>query len=106
VTVVLDRAGVTGDDGPSHNGMWDLAILGAVPGIRIAAPRDEVTLRAELAEALATDGPTVLRFPKTPLGPDLPAVRRAGGVDVLAEPAPDEHVDVLIVAVGAMASDV
>src|SRR5207244_2571192 len=74
VTVVLDRAGITGDDGPSHNGMWDLAVLGVVPGIRIAAPRDEPTLRGELAEALAvTDGPTVVRFPKTPLGPDIPA---------------------------------
>jgi 1-deoxy-D-xylulose-5-phosphate synthase len=105
VTVVLDRAGLTGDDGPSHNGMWDLALLGIVPGIRIAAPRDEPTLRAELAEAVAwTDGPTVLRFPKTPLCPDLPQVRRVGAVDVLAEPGPGP-VDVLVVAVGAMATD-
>jgi 1-deoxy-D-xylulose-5-phosphate synthase len=107
VTVVLDRAGITGDDGASHNGMWDLAILGAVPGLRIAAPRDEATLRDELAEALATTGgPTVLRFPKTPLGGDLPGVRQVGGVDVLAEPAPDEHVDVLLISIGAMAGDV
>jgi 1-deoxy-D-xylulose-5-phosphate synthase len=105
VTVVLDRAGITGDDGASHNGMWDLAILGAVPGLRIAAPRDEPTLRAELGEALATLGPTVVRYPKTPLGADLPAVRRVGGVDVLSEPAADEHVDVLVVAVGSMAGD-
>ena len=101
VTFVLDRAGLTGDDGPSHNGMWDLSILGVVPGVRIAAPRDGATLREELAEAVAYEqGPTVVRFPKTPLGPDLPAVRRDGGVDVLRE-AP--AADLLLVAVGATA---
>jgi 1-deoxy-D-xylulose-5-phosphate synthase len=106
VTFVLDRAGLTGDDGPSHNGMWDLSILGVVPGMRIAAPRDEPTLCAELAEAVDwAEGPTVLRFPKTPLGDDLPAVRRIDGVDVLAEPG-DGVVDVLVVAVGAVAGDV
>jgi 1-deoxy-D-xylulose-5-phosphate synthase len=106
VTVVLDRAGITGDDGPSHNGMWDLAVLGVVPGLRIAAPRDEATLRQELAEALEYgDGPTVVRFPKTPLGADLPAVRTAGAVDVLFETGGGD-VDVLIVAVGAVAGDV
>jgi 1-deoxy-D-xylulose-5-phosphate synthase len=102
VTLVLDRAGLTGDEGASHNGMWDLAILGVVPGIRIAAPRDEPTLREELREAVAhADGPTVVRFPKTPLGPDLPAVRREGGVDVLRDAA---ERDVLLVAVGATAA--
>ncbi len=106
VTVVLDRAGLTGDDGPSHNGMWDLALLGVVPGIRIAAPRDEPTLRAELAEAVEVeDGPTVLRFPKTPLVADLPALRQVGGVDVLAEDGTGP-VDVLLVAIGAVATDV
>ena len=79
VTVVLDRAGITGDDGPSHNGMWDLALLGVVPGLRLAAPRDEATLRELLGEAVdVADGPTVLRFPKTPLGGALPALRREG----------------------------
>jgi 1-deoxy-D-xylulose-5-phosphate synthase len=107
VTVVLDRAGITGEDGASHNGMWDLALLGMVPGIRIAAPRDDATLRAELGEAVAhTAGPTVLRFPKTPLGPDLPAVRQVGGVDVLAEPDPEADVDALVIAVGSTAADV
>jgi 1-deoxy-D-xylulose-5-phosphate synthase len=106
VTVVLDRAGITGEDGPSHNGVWDLSILGVVPGLRIAAPRDEPTLRAELREAVAhSSGPTVVRFPKTPLGGDLPALRRVGGVDVLAEPDPRADVDVLLVAVGATATD-
>jgi 1-deoxy-D-xylulose-5-phosphate synthase len=102
VTFVLDRAGLTGDDGASHNGVWDLALLGVVPGIRIAAPRDEPTLREELAEAVdVPDAPTVVRFPKTPLGPDLPAVRREGGVDVLRDAA---ERDVLLVAVGATAA--
>jgi 1-deoxy-D-xylulose-5-phosphate synthase len=107
VTVVLDRAGITGDDGPSHNGMWDLALLGMVPGLRMAAPRDEPTLRAELREAVGwSAGPTVVRYPKTPLGADLPAVRSVAEVDVLAEPAALARVDVLLVSVGAMATDV
>jgi len=104
VTVVLDRAGVTGPDGASHNGMWDLSILGVVPGIRVAAPRDSVTLREELDEALAvTDGPTVLRFPKGAVGEDVPAIERRDGVDILAVPAADCGPDVLLVAVGAFA---
>ena len=101
VTFVLDRAGVTGEDGPSHNGMWDLSVLQVVPGLRIAAPRDAATLRAELREALdVSDAPTVLRFPKGAVGPDLPACARIGGVDVLAR-AGDP--DVLVVSVGSMA---
>ncbi|GAB3407343.1 1-deoxy-D-xylulose-5-phosphate synthase [Schumannella luteola] len=102
VTLVLDRAGVTGPDGPSHHGMWDLAVLQAIPGIRIAAPRDATRLREELAEAVAVDdGPTVLRFSKGSVGSEYDAVRRTDdGVDVLRE-AP--HRDVLLVAVGPMA---
>ena len=102
VTFVLDRAGVTGPDGPSHHGIWDLAILQVVPHIRLAAPRDATRLREELAEAVAVqDGPTVLRFPKGSVGVEFDAVRRtADGVDVLRE-AP--HRDVLIVTVGPMA---
>jgi 1-deoxy-D-xylulose-5-phosphate synthase len=107
VTVVLDRAGITGEDGPSHNGMWDLALLQMVPGIRIGAPRDEPTLRALLAEAVEiADGPTVLRFPKTPLGAPVPALRSVGEVDVLAEPEGGSPVDVLVIAIGAAAADV
>ncbi|MCO1655976.1 1-deoxy-D-xylulose-5-phosphate synthase [Pseudonocardia humida] len=91
VTLVLDRAGVTGNDGPSHNGMWDLSILGVVPGMRVAAPRDAATLREELGEALAVDdGPTALRFPKGAVIDSVPAVRRVGGVDVLREPGPGD----------------
>ncbi|CAD5998811.1 1-deoxy-D-xylulose-5-phosphate synthase [Agreia sp. COWG] len=102
VTFVLDRAGVTGPDGPSHHGMWDLAILQVVPNIRLSAPRDADRLREELAEAVSvSDGPTVVRFPKGSVGEAIPAVRRLDdGVDVLAE---HERKDVLIVTVGPMA---
>ena len=101
VTFVLDRAGVTGEDGASHNGMWDLSILQLVPGMRIAAPRDASTLREELREALAVDdGPTAVRFPKGAIGDDVPALERRGPVDVLRRGASD---DVLVVTVGAMA---
>ncbi|WP_104134135.1 1-deoxy-D-xylulose-5-phosphate synthase [Cryobacterium sp. Y62] len=103
VTFVLDRAGVTGPDGPSHHGMWDLAILQVVPNIRLAAPRDSVRLREELAEAVAVeDGPTVLRYPKGTVGLELEAIRRLDdGVDVLQEATQQ---DVLIVTVGPMAA--
>jgi 1-deoxy-D-xylulose-5-phosphate synthase len=103
VTFVLDRAGVTGPDGPSHHGMWDLAILQVVPNIRLAAPRDSVRLREELAEAVVIDdGPTVLRFPKGSVGQEFEAIRRLeDGVDVLQEATQQ---DVLIVTVGPMAA--
>jgi len=101
VTFVLDRAGITGPDGPSHHGIWDMAILQVVPGLRLAAPRDGVTLREELREAVAvSDAPTVIRFPTGPVTADVPALERRGGVDVLLR-AGDE--DVLVVAVGVMA---
>lgn len=102
VTFVLDRAGVTGPDGPSHHGMWDLSILQVVPHIRIAAPRDGERLREELREAIAiNDAPTVVRFPKGTVSAPIEATRRTDdGVDVLWEAA---HKDVLIVAVGPMA---
>ena len=103
VTFVLDRAGVTGPDGPSHHGMWDLALLQVVPHIRLAAPRDATRLREELAEAIAVDdAPTVLRYSKGSVGTEFEAQRRMDdGVDVLREAA---HKDVLIVTVGAMAT--
>ncbi len=104
VTMVLDRAGITGPDGASHNGMWDLSILGIIPGIRVAAPRDGARLREELGEALAVnDGPTAVRFPKGDVGEDIPAVQRRDGVDVLAVPATGLTHDVLLVAVGSFA---
>ena len=101
VTFVLDRAGITGPDGPSHYGIWDMSVFGVVPGLRIAAPRDAATLREELREAVAIeDGPTIVRFPTGAVPADLPAVRRAGPVDVLRE---DDGKDVLLVAVGSFA---
>ncbi|OMC50807.1 1-deoxy-D-xylulose-5-phosphate synthase [Mycobacterium sp. IS-2888] len=102
VTMVLDRAGITGSDGPSHNGMWDLSMLGIVPGMRVAAPRDATRLREELGEALdVDDGPTAIRFPKGDVGEDIPALERRSGIDVLAVPAAGSNHDVLLVAVGA-----
>ncbi|MEV6595411.1 1-deoxy-D-xylulose-5-phosphate synthase [Actinoplanes sp. NPDC051346] len=101
VTFVLDRAGITGPDGPSHYGIWDMSVFGVVPGLRIAAPRDAATLREELREAVAVDdGPTIVRFPTGSVAADLPALRRIGPVDVLRE---EDRKDVLLVAVGAFA---
>ncbi|MBF4462310.1 MULTISPECIES: 1-deoxy-D-xylulose-5-phosphate synthase [unclassified Rathayibacter] len=103
VTFVLDRAGVTGPDGPSHHGMWDLAILQVVPNIRLAAPRDSVRLREELREAVRVDdAPTVVRFSKGNVGDEIDAVERLhDGVDVLSRA---ERQDVLLVTVGPMAA--
>jgi 1-deoxy-D-xylulose-5-phosphate synthase len=105
VTMVLDRSGITGPDGASHNGMWDLSILGIVPGMRVAAPRDGARLREELGEALdVNDGPTAIRFPKGDVGEDIPAIERCDGVDVLAVPGEKLSDDVLLVAVGPFAA--
>jgi 1-deoxy-D-xylulose-5-phosphate synthase len=102
VTIVLDRAGVTGPDGPSHHGMWDASWLAMVPGLRMAAPRDPGQLRALLREAVDTaSGPTVVRYPKATVGPDIPAVRRIGDLDVLRD---DQDAQVLLIAVGPMAA--
>ncbi|GAA2373182.1 1-deoxy-D-xylulose-5-phosphate synthase [Streptomyces cuspidosporus] len=109
VTFVLDRAGVTGTDGPSHNGMWDMSMLQVVPGLRIAAPRDADQLRAQLREALdVDDAPTVVRFPKESVGEPVPALARVGGMDVLRHGGPEPADrggggDVLLVVAGAMA---
>jgi 1-deoxy-D-xylulose-5-phosphate synthase len=104
VTLVLDRAGLTGPDGPSHHGMWDVSMLAVVPGLRVAAPRDPARLRELLGEALAiSDGPTAVRFPKASAGSDIDAVTRVDGVDILGE----SHrllPDVLMVACGVMAA--
>jgi 1-deoxy-D-xylulose-5-phosphate synthase len=101
VTFVLDRAGVTGDDGASHNGMWDMSILQVVPGLRLAAPRDATRLRELLGEAVQVpDAPTVVRFPKGPPTRDIEPVGHAGGCDVLVR---NGTKDVLIVGVGSMA---
>ncbi|SEG98350.1 1-deoxy-D-xylulose-5-phosphate synthase [Nonomuraea solani] len=99
VTLVLDRAGITGPDGPSHHGMWDLAALALVPGMRVAAPRDVVRLCELLEEAVEHDGPTALRFPKSPASVEIPPAGSVGDVDVLSSSGQD----VLLVAIGPMA---
>ena len=102
VTFVLDRAGITGDDGPSHHGIWDLAITGIVPTMHVGAPRDESRLREILREAVAiSDAPSMLRFPKGAIQSDIPAFERRDGIDVLYR---GESADVLLVSIGAMAA--
>jgi 1-deoxy-D-xylulose-5-phosphate synthase len=102
VTLVLDRAGVTGPDGPSHHGLWDLALLACVPGLRIACPRDALRLRQQLHAAIDTAGPTAVRFPKGAAPQEITAERTIGGLDILHTPPPNRQHDVLLVAVGAM----
>jgi 1-deoxy-D-xylulose-5-phosphate synthase len=102
VTFVLDRSGITGDDGPSHHGIWDLAITGIVPTMRVAAPRDSARLRETLREAVdVSDAPTAIRFPKGAVQSDIPAFERRDGVDVLYR---GESADVLLVSIGSMAA--
>jgi 1-deoxy-D-xylulose-5-phosphate synthase len=102
VTFVLDRAGITGDDGASHNGIWDLAVTGIIPTMHVAAPRDGARLREVLAESiLINDAPSMLRYPKGEVIADIPAFERRDGIDVLYR---GESADVLLVSVGAMAA--
>ena len=102
VTFVLDRSGVTGPDGASHHGMWDLTIAGVVPGLHLAAPRDGQQVPLALrAAADIDDAPSIIRFPKGTVGDPIVARRQVGGVDVLVEPD-DGDVDVLIVGIGSM----
>ena len=102
VTFVLDRAGVTGDDGPSHHGIWDLALLRMVPGLKLAAPRDEDTLRSALRAAIEVDdAPTVIRYPKGPLPERVPPIDALEGVDILSRHGEGTGPDVLIVGIGA-----
>ena len=102
VTFVLDRSGITGDDGPSHHGIWDLALTGIVPSMHVGAPRDAARLREILREAVAiSDAPSMLRFPKGAVQEDIPAFERRDGIDVLYR---GESADVLLVSVGAMAA--
>ncbi len=102
VTFVLDRAGVTGDDGPSHHGIWDLALTGLVPGMHVSAPRDGARLKEVLNEAVAiSNAPSMVRFPKGPVTADIPAFERRDGIDVLYR---GESADVLLISIGAMAT--
>ena len=102
VTFVLDRAGITGDDGASHNGIWDLALTGIIPTMHVAAPRDGARLREVLAESIQiSDAPSMLRYPKGEVIADIPAFERRDGIDVLYR---GESADVLLISVGAMAA--
>ena len=102
VTFVLDRAGITGDDGPSHHGIWDLALTGIVPTLHVAAPRDAARLRETLREAVEiSDAPSLIRFPKGAVQSDIPAFERRDGIDVLYR---GESADVLLISVGSMAA--
>jgi 1-deoxy-D-xylulose-5-phosphate synthase len=102
VTFVLDRAGITGDDGPSHHGIWDMALTGIVPSLHLAAPRDSARLKEVLREAISiSDAPSVIRFPKGAVPADIPAFERRDGIDVLYR---GESADVLLISVGAMAT--
>lgn len=102
VTFVLDRAGVTGPDGASHHGVWDLAVFQVVPNIKIAAPRDAARLIELLDEAISIqDAPTMIRFGKGSVDQEIKALRRLeDGTDILKE-APAK--DVLLISVGSMA---
>lgn len=106
VTFVLDRSGITGPDGASHHGMWDMTLTGMVPGLHLAAPRDGEQVRAALREAVdISDAPSVIRFPKGTAPEPIPAVDRLGSVDVLREPSGDgDGLDLLLVGVGCMAA--
>lgn len=101
VTFVLDRAGVTGDDGPSHHGVWDLALSGIVPNLHIGAPRDGARLREILRGCIAiSNAPSMLRFPKGAVPRDIPAIDRLSGIDILHEGTSQQ---VLLISIGAMA---
>ncbi|MFJ8311041.1 MULTISPECIES: 1-deoxy-D-xylulose-5-phosphate synthase [unclassified Streptomyces] len=76
VTFVVDRAGVTGPDGPSHHGIFDVGLLRLVPGLRIFSPVTEDQLRSLLRDAVAREsGPVVIRYPKGGPSATLPVVR-------------------------------
>jgi 1-deoxy-D-xylulose-5-phosphate synthase len=101
VTFVLDRAGITGDDGPSHHGIWDLALTGIVPNMRVGAPRDGARLKEILRDCVAiSNAPSMIRFPKGAIPADIPALERVSGVDLLHRGASKK---VLLISVGAMA---
>jgi 1-deoxy-D-xylulose-5-phosphate synthase len=102
VTFVLDRAGITGDDGPSHHGIWDLALTGIVPHMHVGAPRDGARLKEILRQCIAIDNaPSMIRFPKGAVPADIPALERVSGIDVLQRGQKNQ---VLLISVGSMAS--
>lgn len=103
VTICLDRAGITGDDGASHNGMWDLSLAAMIPNLKVAVPRDEATMRELLREAIKTPAPTLVRYPKGSIPKELPTFRKIGSLDVIYEHQVDGVAPVVLVAIGPMA---
>ena len=102
VTFVLDRSGITGDDGPSHHGIWDLALTGIVPNMHVGAPRDGARLKEILRQSVAIhDAPSMIRFPKGAVPLDIPALERISGIDILHRGTSKQ---VLLISVGSMAS--
>jgi 1-deoxy-D-xylulose-5-phosphate synthase len=102
VTFVLDRAGITGDDGPSHHGIWDLALTGIVPHMHVGAPRDGARLKELLRQCIAIDNaPSMIRFPKGAIPADIAALERVDGIDILHRGDTNQ---VLVISIGSMAS--
>ena len=102
VTFVLDRAGITGDDGPSHHGIWDLALTGIVPHMHVGAPRDGARVKELLRQCIAIDNaPSMIRFPKGAIPADIPALERVDGIDVLHRGGTNQ---VLVISIGSMAA--
>ena len=102
VTFVLDRAGITGDDGPSHHGIWDLALTGIVPHMHVGAPRDGARLKELLRQCIAIDNaPSMIRFPKGAVHSDIAALERVDGIDILHRGGTNQ---VLVISIGSMAS--
>nr|WP_256618395.1 hypothetical protein [Trueperella pyogenes] len=99
VTICLDRAGVTGDDGPSHNGMWDLSMAAMIPNLRVAVPRDEQRMRELLSQATQVQSPTLVRYPKGSVPYEIPALRSIGQLDVLFERVVEGEPPIVLVAV-------
>ncbi|MGO1976564.1 1-deoxy-D-xylulose-5-phosphate synthase [Brachybacterium tyrofermentans] len=102
VTITLDRAGVTGDDGPSHHGIWDLSVASQIPGLQVWAPRDAARLDAAVASAVAVEGPSLVRYPKGACPPEVPALAAVPAGDVLAGDI-EAPIDVLVLSIGALA---
>lgn len=105
VTLCLDRAGLVGEDGPTHHGAFDLSFLRHIPQLRILAPRDEVELQAALVTALDLDGPLVIRYPKGPgTGRTLPSLSEVSPLVPGEGELIREGKDAVIVAVGSVVS--
>lgn len=104
VTICLDRSGITGDDGPSHNGMWDLSLAAMIPGLQVGVPRDGERLRELLRQAVQISSPTLLRYPKGPVPPDIPAIAKRGSLDVLFSRTLPGEKPLLVMGVGAFSA--